>query len=71
MLPAFREAMAEPKVRAAACVDDEEGFGHLFDEVFEGKVVDHYDSALEFCQRYSAPRPARPPRRLANDPPRR
>ncbi len=39
------EAMADPKVRLAAVANDEENFGHVFDSVFEEKMMDHFDTA--------------------------
>jgi type I restriction enzyme R subunit len=51
----FDEAMADPKVRLAAVANDEEGFGHVFDPVFEGKMADHFDSIAERSRRYFGP----------------
>lgn len=40
----FEEAKADPKVRAAAVVNDEENFGLVFDDVFADKMADHIDT---------------------------
>ncbi|MEH1017453.1 type I restriction endonuclease [Micromonospora sp. CPCC 206060] len=55
VVPAFNEALAEPKVRAAAVVNDEENFGHVFEPVFEEKMMDHFDSVADLGRRYFGP----------------
>ncbi|WP_137816381.1 hypothetical protein [Gandjariella thermophila] len=47
-----RAAMAEPKVKAAAFANNEEDFGHVFDEVFEGKLIDRIEDDTKVLQRY-------------------
>ncbi|BCL16047.1 type I restriction endonuclease subunit R [Micromonospora sagamiensis] len=49
------EAMADPKVRAAAVVNDEENFGYVFEPVFEEKMLDHFDSVADLSRRYFGP----------------
>ena len=69
--------MADPKVRLAAVVNDEEAFGHVFAPVFEEKMMDHFDTTAEIGRQYFGPRaglprltqPQRPQCRLADDPP--
>ncbi|MCX4388835.1 DEAD/DEAH box helicase family protein [Micromonospora peucetia] len=48
----FNEALADPKVRLAAVVNDEENFGHVFDPVFEDKMMDHFDTTAEMGRKY-------------------
>ncbi len=48
----FEEAKADPKVRAAAVVNDENNFGVVFDGVFEEKMADHFDSVTSLSNRY-------------------
>ncbi|MFI2662588.1 type I restriction endonuclease subunit R [Micromonospora carbonacea] len=48
----FNEALADPKVRLAAVVNDEENFGHVFDPVFEDKMMDHFDTTAELGRKY-------------------
>ncbi|MBO4209268.1 type I restriction endonuclease subunit R [Micromonospora echinofusca] len=51
----FNEALADPKVRLAAVANDEENFGHVFDPVFEDKMMDHFDSTAELGRKYFDP----------------
>ncbi|MEO3777957.1 type I restriction endonuclease [Micromonospora sp. B11E3] len=51
----FEEAVADPKVRLAAVANDEEGFGHVFEPVFEEKMMDHFDSVADLGRRYFGP----------------
>ncbi|WP_329007364.1 DEAD/DEAH box helicase family protein [Micromonospora rifamycinica] len=51
----FHEALADPKVRLAAVANDEENFGHVFDPVFEDKMMDHFDSTADLGRRYFDP----------------
>lgn len=48
----FEEAMADPKVRAAAVVNGEENFGLVFDPVFADKMADHFDSVADMGRQY-------------------
>ncbi|WFE60231.1 type I restriction endonuclease [Micromonospora sp. WMMD712] len=48
----FNEALADPKVRLAAVANDEENFGHVFDPVFEDKMMDHFDTTAEMGRKY-------------------
>jgi type I restriction enzyme R subunit len=47
----FTETNEDPRVRAAA-VNDEEGFGLVYDEVFEDKMAEHIDTIAELGRRY-------------------
>jgi type I restriction enzyme R subunit len=51
----FEEAMADPKVRAAAVVNGEENFGLVFDPVFADKMADHFDSVADMGRQYFGP----------------
>ncbi|GII22715.1 type I restriction endonuclease subunit R [Planosporangium mesophilum] len=51
----FEEAIADPKVRLAAVANDEENFGHVFDPVFEDKMMDHFDTIADLGQKYFDP----------------
>ncbi|MEV6802093.1 DEAD/DEAH box helicase family protein [Micromonospora rifamycinica] len=51
----FHEALADPKVRLAAVANDEENFGHVFDPVFEDKMMDHFDSTADLGRKYFDP----------------
>lgn len=46
-------AMAEPQVRAAAFANDEENFGHVFDEVFEDKLYERIENDTKAVQLYA------------------
>lgn len=46
-------AMAEPQVRAAAFANDEENFGHVFDEVFEEKVIERIEHDTKAFQKFA------------------
>ncbi|MDQ1293944.1 MAG: type restriction enzyme subunit [Actinomycetota bacterium] len=49
----FTEAMNDPKVRRAAVANnDEENFGHVFEPVFEKKMMDHVDTVAELGREY-------------------
>ncbi|MET7969790.1 DEAD/DEAH box helicase family protein [Micromonospora sp. NPDC005305] len=48
----FEEALADPKVRLAAVANDEDGFGHVFEPVFEEKMMDHFDTVADLGNRY-------------------
>ena len=52
VLKPLEEAMAEKRVQLAAVANDEENFGHVFDSVFEGKMIDHFDTVRELGERY-------------------
>lgn len=41
VLPAFNAAENDPKVRAAAVVNDEDNYGVVFDKAFNGYMMDH------------------------------
>jgi type I restriction enzyme R subunit len=51
----FNEAVADPKVRQAAVVNDEENFGHVFVPVFEDKMMDHFDTTADLGRKYFDP----------------
>ncbi|MGI5145121.1 type I restriction endonuclease subunit R [Plantactinospora sp. CA-294935] len=52
----FNEAVADPKVRLAAVAnDDEENFGHVFEPVFEEKMMDHFDTVADLGRKYFGP----------------
>lgn len=51
----FEEAKADPKVRAAAVVNDEENFGLVFDNVFADKMADHIDTIAGMGRQYFGP----------------
>lgn len=51
----FNEAVADPAVRLAAVANDVENFGHVFDEVFGDKMMDHFDSVADLGRRYFGP----------------
>ncbi|MFY1668815.1 type I restriction endonuclease subunit R [Plantactinospora sp. WMMB334] len=56
VVPAFHEAVADPKVRLAAVAnDDEENFGHVFEPVFEEKMMDHFDTVADLGRKYFGP----------------
>lgn len=46
-------AMAEPQVRAAAFANDEENFGHVFDEVFEDKLYERIENDTKAVQKFA------------------
>jgi type I restriction enzyme, R subunit len=48
----FDEARADPKVRAAAVVNDEDNFGKVFDKVFADKMADHIDTIAGLGRQY-------------------
>ncbi|MCW6003502.1 DEAD/DEAH box helicase family protein [Micromonospora sp. CPCC 205371] len=51
----FNETLDDPKVRLAAVANDEENFGHVFDPVFEDKMMDHFDTMAEKGRKYFDP----------------
>ncbi|MDG4829314.1 type I restriction endonuclease [Solwaraspora sp. WMMD1047] len=52
----FNETVADPKVRLAAVAnDDEENFGHVFEPVFEEKMMDHIDTIADLGRKYFGP----------------
>ncbi|WP_330460754.1 type I restriction endonuclease [Streptomyces sp. NBC_00820] len=51
----FEEAKADPKVRAAAVVNDEDNFGLVFDNVFADKMADHIDTIAGLGRQYFGP----------------
>lgn len=46
------EVKADPKVRAAAVVNDVDNFGHVHDEVLEEKIADRVESMTDLGRRY-------------------
>ncbi|WP_217166428.1 type I restriction endonuclease subunit R [Streptomyces sp. AC512_CC834] len=52
VLPAFNAAKADPKVRAAAVVNDEDNFGVVFDKAFNGYMMDHVSTVDTLGKRY-------------------
>jgi type I restriction enzyme, R subunit len=51
----FEEATADPKVKAAAVVNDEANFGLVFDNVFADKMADHIDTIAGLGRQYFGP----------------
>ena len=49
----MHEAAEDPRVQAAALVNDEENFGHVFDSVFEDKVIERVEDNTKFWQRFA------------------
>ncbi|WP_435605621.1 type I restriction endonuclease subunit R [Streptomyces ardesiacus] len=52
VLPAFNATKDDPKVRAAAVVNDEENFGIVFDKKFEENMMDHVSTIDTLGRRY-------------------
>ncbi|MFF0703636.1 type I restriction endonuclease subunit R [Streptomyces tendae] len=52
VLPAFTATKDDPKVRAAAVVNDEENFGIVFDKKFEENMMDHVSTIDTLGKRY-------------------
>jgi len=52
VLPAFNATKKDPKVRAAALVNDEENFGVVFDRKFEENMMDHVSTIDTLGKRY-------------------
>ncbi|MDX3315845.1 type I restriction endonuclease [Streptomyces sp. ME03-5684b] len=52
VLPAFNATKDDPKVRAAAVVNDEENFGIVFDKKFEENMMDHVSTIDTLGKRY-------------------
>ncbi|MGI8647159.1 MAG: restriction endonuclease subunit R [Acidimicrobiales bacterium] len=48
-----RDAMTAPKVKAAAFANNEEDFGHVFDGVFEDKLIARIEDNTVVLQRFS------------------
>ena len=48
-----RDAMADPKVKAAAFANNEDDFGHVFDDVFEDKLIDRIEENTKVLQRFT------------------
>lgn len=46
-------AMAEPQVRAAAFANDEANFGHVFDDVFEDKVIEKVEDNTKAFKKFA------------------
>ncbi|GGP86827.1 type I restriction endonuclease subunit R [Saccharothrix coeruleofusca] len=46
-------AMADPQVRAAAFANDEENFGHVFDDVFEDKLYERIENDTKAVQMFA------------------
>lgn len=46
-------AMAEPQVRAAAFANDEDNFGHVFDEVFEDEFYERIENDTKAVQKFA------------------
>ncbi|KUO20857.1 type I restriction endonuclease subunit R [Streptomyces dysideae] len=58
VLPAFEEAVADKDVRQAALGNEsEEKFGHVFEPVFEEKMMDHITLTAEMGRQYFSPQP--------------
>lgn len=52
VLPAFNAAKNDPKVRAAAVVNDVDNFGVVFDKAFNGYMMDHVSTVDSLGRRY-------------------
>jgi len=52
VLPAFNATKEDPKVRAAALVNDEDNFGIVFDKRFEENMMDHVSTIDSLGRRY-------------------
>ncbi|MEU5513542.1 type I restriction endonuclease [Streptomyces griseoaurantiacus] len=52
VLPAFNATKKDPKVRAAALVNDEANFGIVFDKKFEENMMDHVSTIDTLGRRY-------------------
>ncbi|MEV6902365.1 DEAD/DEAH box helicase family protein [Amycolatopsis sp. NPDC051372] len=48
-----RDAMADPKVKAAAFANNEEDFGHVFDNVFEDKLIERIENDTKVLQKFT------------------
>ncbi|MEN8649072.1 type I restriction endonuclease [Streptomyces sp. 21So2-11] len=58
VLPAFEETVADQRVRQAAVANDsEEAFGHVFEPVFEEKMMDHVTLTADVGRQYFGPQP--------------
>jgi type I restriction enzyme R subunit len=55
LLKPLNEAMADRKVQQAALVNDPEGFGYVFEPVFEEKMMDHFDTIADLGRQYFGP----------------
>lgn len=49
----MRRAAEDPKVRAAAFANDEENFGHVFDDVFQDRVYERVEDNTTFLLRFA------------------
>lgn len=52
LLPVFNLTNEDPKVRAAAVVNDEENFGLVYDKKFEENMMDHVSTIDTLGKRY-------------------
>jgi type I restriction enzyme R subunit len=52
VLPAFNATKEDPKVRAAALVNDETNFGIVWDKKFEENMMDHVSTIATLGKRY-------------------
>jgi type I restriction enzyme R subunit len=48
-----RAAMDEPRVKAAAFANNEEDFGHVFDKVFEDKLIERIEDNTKVLQKFT------------------
>ncbi|MBB1158653.1 type I restriction endonuclease subunit R [Amycolatopsis dendrobii] len=48
-----RDAMKDPKVKAAAFANNEEDFGHVFDNVFEDKLIERIENDTKVLQKFT------------------
>jgi type I restriction enzyme R subunit len=48
-----RAAMSEPKVKAAAFANNEEDFAHVFDKVFEDKLIERIEDNTKVLQKFT------------------
>lgn len=55
--PAWQQTIEEPKVRQAAVVNGVEEFGLVFDNVFEEKMMDHFDTIADLGRKYFGSEP--------------
>jgi type I restriction enzyme R subunit len=48
-----RAAMSDPKVQAAAFANDLQNFGHVFDVVFEDKIIERIEDDTKILQKFT------------------
>ncbi|MCX5295832.1 type I restriction endonuclease [Streptomyces sp. NBC_00193] len=55
LTPPFKKTVDDPKVRAAAVVNDEDNFGKVFDKAFADNIADHLDTMAGLGRQYFGP----------------